>query len=171
MGTGRYDVAGLRWRALRPVFALLARAGMAFPERGHNVPFGVRNVPSGDGTLSAVRTFVFPGRTRVIEDTMRIEDGRLIDAVGRRRRLEIELDVSAIDGKLRMTSTRLWLRCGSARIPLPRFVTIELEESVAAPERRAQRVDLRMRMPLLGDVFGYAGEFTYTHKVSAASTR
>src|SRR3546814_7461439 len=38
----------------------------------------------GDGGLHAERTFRFPGRERVLQNTMRIVDGRVHDFMGRR---------------------------------------------------------------------------------------
>ena len=76
-GSGIYEVAGSRVRVLRPLFALMARRHVLFPELGRDVPFAVTNTPGLDGSLSAVRSFEFEGRTRVMEDTMCVVNGLL----------------------------------------------------------------------------------------------
>lgn len=159
VGTGRYDYAGLRVRALRSVFAVLGRRGIAFPEQGVGVPFTVRNAQASDGALHATRSFEFPEVVRTMRDVMRVVDGRLVDRLGGKGELEVELALAVSDGSLRMDSRRLALRWGRLRVPLPRIVRVSLEER--AVEGGEQRVRVRVAMPLLGEVYGYAGTFRY----------
>ncbi|PPG40542.1 DUF4166 domain-containing protein [Pseudoclavibacter sp. RFBA6] len=222
-GSGVYSWAGGRRSMLRPVLAWLAFRHVLFPERGRNVPFAIRNRPEGDGALSARREFTFPRVTRVMEDTMRVVPGaggkpRLVDRLGRRRGLEVELEVRVHEGALRMRSTRLWLRmrvpvaprslwparakiapledvagadvpardvpavvaraaavpAGSVnsrsivrrgavlRVPLPGVVTMTLDERAHPDGSGRQCVDVRLRSPIIGDVFRYVGEFEYS---------
>ncbi|MDL9978376.1 DUF4166 domain-containing protein [Microbacterium candidum] len=159
VGAGVFDSAGLRIRLLRPVFALLARWGIAFPESGADVLFEIENTPGAEGTLRATRTFHFPGRTRVMRDELRMVDGRLIDHLGVRGILEVVLDASVSEGGLRMESRSLALRAAGRRIPLPPVAKVALEERTA--DDGMQHVDVRIRMPLLGEVYGYRGTFAY----------
>lgn len=114
---------------------------------------------------------------------------RLFDGLGRRRGLEVELELHVHEGGLRMRSTRLALRMplpiarrtargsgsgkkvkGSGaeararflRVPLPRVVTMTLDERAHPDGDGRQCVDVRLRAPLLGDLFRYVGEFEYT---------
>ncbi|PPG31468.1 hypothetical protein C5E10_10935 [Pseudoclavibacter sp. RFBG4] len=196
-GRGVYAWAGSRYRLLRPVLAWLAWRHILFPERGRDVPFTVVNRPEGAEALSARREFEFSRVTRVMEDTMSVIRSpgarpRLVDRLGRRRGLEVELDLSVEEGGLRMRSTRLalrlrvprlpmrwvpWVRrvhgvrgvrgAGTVsrirhlRIPLPRIVTMTLDERAHPDDDGRQCVDVRLRAPLLGDVFRYLGEFDY----------
>lgn len=183
-GEGVYAWAGPRHRALWPAFAWLAWRQVLFPERGREVPFTVLNTPAGGGGLAGRREFAFPRVTRVMVDTMSAEpdsDGtmRLVDRLGRRRGLEVELALRVHDGGLRMRSTRLWLRMRLpaprarvaapvrvapvrvVRVPLPRLVTMTLDERAHPHGDGRQCVDVRLRAPLLGDVFRYVGEFRY----------
>jgi hypothetical protein len=160
-GSGVYTVAGSRYRLLRPALAFLAWRRILFPELGINVPFTVINTPSSDGRLSAVRTFDFPRRTRVMEDTMTVINGQLHDRLGKRRGLEVALHLVVESGGLRMTSTRLALHVGRVRIPLPRVATMTLDERTDPTISGRQRVDVRITAPLLGEVFRYTGTFTY----------
>ena len=159
VGSGRYRVAGLRVRALRPLFAVLAWRGIAFAEYGTDVPFTVRNVSHPDGTLSAVRTFDFANRTRAMRDAMRVDGGRLVDRIGTRGEIEVELAMRVSDGRLRMESGRLAVRLLGLRVPLPPVLRVQLTEQ--ALPAGAQRVDLRMFAPVIGEIYGYSGDFTY----------
>ena len=161
VGTGVYDIAGSRRRFLVPLLAGMAWRHVLFPEYARGVPFGIRNTPGAGGTLSARRTFDFSSRRRIMEDTMRVEEGVLVDALGRRRGLEVDLHLSVRDGSLRMTSGCLRLRVGQARLPLPQLVRLTLVERPDPSRDGAQRVDRRMTAPLLGEVFRYAGTFDY----------
>lgn len=159
-GSGVFREAGLRRRALRPLFVLAARAGVAFPEWGRDVPFDVRNTRDADGSLRAVRTFRFAGATRVMTDRMWAAEGGIVDALGHAGALEVELAVAVRGGALHMRSRRLALRVRGRRLPLPRLVAVTLTEEAAEGEG-VQRVAVRVRVPLLGDVYGYDGTFTY----------
>lgn len=159
VGSGRYREAGLRVRTLRPLFAVLAWRGVAFAEYGTDVPFTIRNIPHPDGTLRAVRTFDFAHRKRTMRDMMRVVDGRLVDRIGARGEIEVELAVRVADGQLRMESARLALRLFGLRVPLPPVVRVLLTEQ--ALPNGAQRVDLQMVAPVIGEIYGYSGDFTY----------
>lgn len=159
VGAGRYRSAGLRVRALRPVFTVLGWCRIAFPEFDEDVPFTVRNTPRADGALSAVRTFAFANATRTMRDVMRADGGRIVDRIGASGFLEVELALEASAGRLRMESGRLALRLWRLRVPLPRIVRLSLiEEAIPGG---VQHVDVRMRAPLLGEIYGYTGTFTY----------
>lgn len=165
-GSGVFEVAGSRLRWLAPVFSFLAWRRILFPEYGRGVPFTVTNIPGpGDG-LSARREFHFPSRDRIMQDTMHVVDGRLHDFLGRRGGLEVRLTLAVIDGGLRMESDGVWLHLGALRLPLPALLAarVALDESWVAG---SQRVDVRMRHPLFGEIFRYAGTFTYHYETFA----
>jgi hypothetical protein len=157
-GSGVYEVAGSRLRWLWPALAFLAWRRILFPEFGHNVPFTVVNTPTPEGTLRAVRTFEFSGRTRTMVDEMRIVDGHLHDFLGRRGGLEARLAATVHDGMLRLTTERLWLHLGAVRVPLPNVARIALTERTLDG---GQHVDVSLRTPLVGEWFVYRGAFTY----------
>lgn len=157
-GTGVYEVAGSRHRWLAPGLAWLAARQVLFPDYARDVPFEVRNTPHGEA-LRARRTFVFPRRTRVMVDEMRVVDGALRDRLGRRGGLEVELLLDVVDAGLRMRSARQWLHLGPVRLRIPGLVRVTLAETVRGA---GQHVDVRMTAPVLGEVFRYAGSFTYT---------
>jgi hypothetical protein len=158
-GSGVYSVAGSRHRFLRPVFAVMAWRHVLFPEFGRNVPFTVTNTPGTDGGLTAVRTFEFPGRIRIMQDAMTVRRGLLYDRLGRRGGLGVAIELSVVSGALHMRSTALALHIGRARIPLPPLATMRLQER--SDEEAGQHVDVRIDVPVLGEVFRYTGVFSY----------
>ena len=165
VGHGVFAVAGSRLRALWPVWRLLAWRRVLFPEFGHRVKFTVVNTAQPDGSLTAVRTVAFGARRRVMLDRMTVERGMLVDRIGRRGGLEVILDVTVEVGALRLSSRRIGLRLGRVCLPLTRFAGVTVHERAACPAGTgappAQAVDVRITMPMLGEVFRYAGTFTY----------
>ncbi|RWZ68187.1 DUF4166 domain-containing protein [Labedella populi] len=161
-GAGVYRVAGSRRRFLRPVLALMAWRHVLFPELGHDVPFEVTNIPRRNGGLSAVRTFAFRGRTRIMEDAMIVRCGRLYDRLGKRGGLGVTIRLSVVSGALHMTSTALAVHVGRARVPLPPLATMHLREHIEERDPSRQHVDVRIDAPFLGEIFRYTGSFTYT---------
>ncbi|MGK3953304.1 DUF4166 domain-containing protein [Microbacterium sp. I2] len=168
VGTGLYQVAGSRTRWLRPALALMAARNTLFPELEHDVPFTITNTPRRDGSLSAMRIFHFTDRDRVMEDTMSVVDGRLIDRLGKRRGLEVALDLSVHAGGLRMRSRSLALRFAGIRLPLPRLATVHLEERIDSADAARQHVNVRITAPLVGEIFRYVGDFTYEVRPATA---
>ena len=159
-GTGTFEVAGCRVPILRPALVYLARQRILFPEFARDVPFDIVNSPREDGSLDAIRTFHLPGRDRPLEDTMRVIDGRLHDFIGRRRGFEVRLVLAIESGFLQMRSDRQWIRILGARVRIPQFARVTVSESWIDGH---QHVDVRLRTPLLGDWFRYAGSFTYEY--------
>jgi hypothetical protein len=160
IGQGVFEVAGSPRRFLRPVLAFLGWRRILFPEFACDVPFEITNTPTPDGGLAAVRTFHFAGRDRPLEDTMRVVDGALHDFLGKRRGFEVRMQLTVADGLLQMRSNRQWLHLGRARIPLPPFATVTVSESWSDGR---QHVDVRLRSPVLGEWFRYAGSFSYRY--------
>lgn len=137
-----------------------------------DAPFSVVNTAHADGSLTAARTVRFGARRRVMVDRMSVERRALVDRIGRRGGLEVALDVHVEGGALRLQSRRIALRLRRVRVPLGRLAEVTVIER-AAPARAGgegdtaadaprQAVDVRIRVPLLGEVFRYAGTFTYS---------
>lgn len=160
-GCGVYEFAGTERIWLRPVLRWMAWRRILFPERGRDVPFTVVNTGSADGGLTARRTFIFPTRTRLMQDSLAVVDGQLVDRLGRRRGLEVGLEVEVRGGGLQMVSAGLHLHLFGIRIALPRVATMTLDERTHPSGPGRQHVDVTITSPGIGVVFRYHGSFTY----------
>jgi hypothetical protein len=170
VGEGRYDVVGPRYPQLsRPFLLIAARFGILFPESGTDVPFVVENRPLPDGRLAGSRYFGFASRTRVMRDVMRADGDVIVERLGADGALELALRPHVVDGGMRLTSTRLAVRAAGRRIPLPRVARVTVDERDDSSVPGGQRVDVRVRMPVLGEVFRYSGAFTYRIAPDTAS--
>lgn len=158
IGEGVFASAGCTKRMLRPLLRLLARRGVLFPDHGTDVPFRIVNTPTADGGLHTVRTFRFPAGDRVLEDTLRVVDGHLHDFLGRRNGLEVHMLLTVDEAGLRMRSGPQWVRAGRLRVRVPRLARVTVLDTVADGRRH---IDVRLRTPMLGEWFRYAGEFAY----------
>ncbi|MET0735379.1 MAG: DUF4166 domain-containing protein [Microbacterium sp.] len=166
-GRGVYEQAGSGRRVLRPLLHVMAWRQTLFPESGRGIPFTILNTVTDAGTLRAVRTFGFPGRTRVMRDEMSVRDGFLVDRLGRRGGLEVRLGLEVHQGAMRLRSDRLVWRIARLRIPLPRVARVTVDERATAA---GQHVDVRLRSPLIGEFFRYSGTFTYDDAPAVTSS-
>ncbi|CAL4859860.1 DUF4166 domain-containing protein [Microbacterium sp. MM2322] len=161
VGEGVYDIVGSRYR--RRAASLLrwsARHEVLFPEIGRDIPFVIENRPL-TGRLAGSRWFGFPGRVRVMRDTMHTAGDEIVERLGRRGGLEVRLTPRVEDGGMVLRSRGLAWRVRGIRVPLPRVAAVEVRESEDPAEAGRQRVDVRLRMLLLGEVFRYSGSFAY----------
>lgn len=156
-GSGTFDVAGASRRWLWPVFAVLGRAGIAFPVWERSVPFEVVNVP-GDGSVRATLAFGFPRGERVMRHEIRMTPRGLVDLLGTSGRLEARLVAEAVDGRLELRSTGLHLRLGRVRLPIPFAPRVRLVER---RDGDRQRVEFSLTAPLIGRIYEYSGSFVY----------
>jgi hypothetical protein len=160
VGSGVFEVAGCRLAIFRPVLAYLARQRILFPEFARDVPFDIVNTPTATGEVDALRTFHLPARDRPLEDTMRVIDGQLHDFMGNKRGFEVRMALAITDGFLTMRSDRQWVRILGARVRIPQLATVTVSESWLNGH---QHVDVRLRTPVIGEWFRYAGSFTYSY--------
>jgi Domain of unknown function (DUF4166) len=173
-GTRRYSGVMTRvWRctgwkgmAARPILWLASLSNMLFAETGEDVPFELENTvtPRADGlaTMSWMRTFLFPRRTRRFSATMCYHPDRrvILDWLSKGSRLEVELRASIEDGAVVVKSGRQWVHIGGGRIAIPPF----LRGNAHAREWQVSTDTLGVRVtisnPILGLFFGYEGTFS-----------
>ena len=160
-GEGIFDEAGSRLRWLSPVWRMLAGLGLLFPEHGTGVPFSVSIVPLSPGRVATTRTLQFPDVQRVISDETHLVAGRLIDVHARGRILVHMVPDVLGDGSLVMTAAATRLRVASVLLRVP-TVPITLTQRWD-DERQAFRIAVSLRLPVLGEVFGYRGSFRLTY--------
>jgi hypothetical protein len=174
IGEGVFDVVGCRQKWLRPLLALTGSEEAFFPEYGEGVPFRIENHahvdPFGRPALTARREIYFPSGTRLFHDTTsailpdhRDGNARLVDHVGRYRRLVTDLDLSVTaQGRLRGVSAASRLFLGPLRIPLPAAVDARAyAEQWWDNAEGKHRIQVKVIQPQIGLVLVYAGRFDY----------
>ncbi|WP_405375870.1 MULTISPECIES: DUF4166 domain-containing protein [unclassified Microbacterium] len=96
-----------------------------------------------------------------MRDTMRCRDAEIVERLGRRGGLEVRLALRIHRGGMVLRSRSLAWRVRGVRIPLPPVARVEVRERGADGSEGRQRVDVRIRMPIVGDVFVYRGSLVY----------
>lgn len=177
IGEGVFDVVGCRQKWLRPLLALAGGEEAFFPEYGEGIPFRIENHahvdPFGRPALTARREIYFPSGTRLFHDTTSAitilgdqgngERARLVDHVGRYRRLVTNLDISVTaEGRLRGVSNASRLFLGPLRIPLPAALDARAyAEQWWDNDEGKHRIQVKVLQPQIGLVLVYAGRFDY----------
>jgi hypothetical protein len=146
---------------------LLCSAGMLFAETGHAVPailrIDVGRDPDGTVRHTWQRTFCFrPPRTFDAELRYDPALNRIIERLGLGGLLEAVWRIQATPPSVIAIDTEgMALRLGTKRLWLPRLLLLSVRAVERADVTRHDTVhlDLRMRHPLLGPVFGYDGTF------------
>ncbi len=138
--------------------------------------------PFGRSSLTARREIFFPRVTRLFQDTTSavptglvpatVDDSkpakpargtRLVDYVGKYRRLVTELDLAVTDeGRLRGVSEASRLLAGPLRVPLPAVMDAKAyAEQWWDPIEQLHRIQVKVIQPQLGLILVYAGRFSY----------
>ncbi|WP_346959721.1 DUF4166 domain-containing protein [uncultured Arthrobacter sp.] len=171
VGEGVFDVVGCRQRWLRPLLRLATGEQAFFPEYGEGIRFRIENHahldPFGRSSLTARREIFFPQTTRIFHDTTSLDSSagtpRLVDYVGRYRRLVTDLNLSVTpEGRLRGVSEASRLFLGPLRIPLPDALDAKAyAEQWWEPDEGRHRIQVKVIQPQIGLVLVYAGHFDY----------
>ena len=173
IGEGVFDVVGCRQRWLRPLLALTGSEEAFFPEYRERHPFRIENHAHLDPFGRTARGVIYaPRGTRLYHDTPRgvlsrgrqeNDRARLVDHIGRYRRLATDLDVAVTDeGRLRGISRASRLFLGPLRIPLPAALDAKAyaEQWWDGTEGK-HRIQVKVIQPQIGLVLVYAGRFDY----------
>ena len=160
------------WRRpawLYPVFWLLSKWDLFFPETGQNIPATLiispgRN-PAGEAIQVWERSFFFPNRVRRRYRSTMLYDSRSRMVVELQGRNNIFEEVAKIEicppDTLEFQTVASVLRLGRLRIPLPKklWITAHVVHRATEPEKSESSVRLTITHGLLGAVFGYEGRF------------
>jgi hypothetical protein len=138
-----------------------------FPETGEGIPFQIMNRffigTDGIARMTFERKLHFPGVERRFEATTRYDEKAdvILDALGDRGHLLVELVPTIEDGAITLRSRRQWITPFGLpiRIPLPRFLAGEatIQEWQESEASLGIRVTISTRM--FGAFFGYEGTF------------
>lgn len=165
-----------RWAALP--LAVGATRHIMFPERGRGIPFSIENYAYvdrlGRETLTINRTFRFEKRLRRFDATMIYSGarGRIVDFLGNRQHLAVDLDVWAAPNggiMIRSGEQRFYEGPLGFKFPAPFTGFAEVCEWFD-DEDGCYRISVNVRNPLLGPVFGYKGAFQAQSLSASAGT-
>lgn len=99
VGTGVMDRIWHGGRFVRPFLRLGATRNILVPETGHAIPFTIENYPYADSygreTVTFVRTFALPGRSRRFDATMIYSEERGGIVEDRRKRGVVRLHLAS----------------------------------------------------------------------------
>jgi len=174
-----WRIEGLRRWLSAPFLWVGSWMQTLFPETGDGIPFEVVNRffigTDGIARMTFERRFHFPGVERRFEATMRYDEKAdvILDALGHRRHLLVELVPTIEDGAITLRSRRQWLTPFGLpiRIRLPRFLAGEatIHEWQESETSLGIRVTISNR--LFGAFFGYEGSFERTDGVAESVPR
>ncbi len=158
---------------LWPFFRLLAAFDILFPEQGSNVVGSMivegLHDGQGGGAQTWRRTFEFR-RPRRFDATMAFDFrlARVVERMGPFGVLEVVWNVTfEPPATIRIVTEGIRFGVGRCRIALPRWAAMEVRVSETALGDRSDTiaVDLAVRQPWLGEIFGYAGRFQVRREV------
>ncbi|KUM70899.1 DUF4166 domain-containing protein [Streptomyces curacoi] len=156
---------------VRPFLMLGGTRNILVPRPGRGVPFVIENVPYldtfGRETVSFVRTFDLPGRSRRFDAQMVLspKGDRILDYLGTHQHLASELHFRAeADGSLLIRSGEHRFREGPVDVRVPELIgaTAEVRESYDESAGRF-RIRVRVENRYFGPLFGYEGSFRVTY--------
>lgn len=160
-----------------PFLRLGAYRNILFPDQGDNVPFTIENYPYVDGfgrpTVTFVRTLDLPrSRQRRFDATMVYspDTGGIIDYLGTHQHLATDLLLEVLpDGSLHLQSTGQRFYEGFVGFTFPAAFTGTADLYEGFDDARGVfTIQMQVRNPVLGFLFGYRGEFTCTFPVAPA---
>ncbi|MET1089541.1 MAG: DUF4166 domain-containing protein [Arthrobacter sp.] len=154
-----------------PFLRLGAYRNILFPDNGTDIPFTIENYPYidrfGRPTVTFVRTMELPkARHRRFDATMvhSPQRGGIVDYLGTHQHLatDLSLEVTA-DGSLHLQTGAQRFYEGLVAFTFPALFTgtADLHESFDEA-RGVFTIQMQVRNPFLGFLFGYRGEFECT---------
>ncbi len=157
---------GLKGALARPLLWIASLSRTLFAETGVNVPFELENTVTaqsdGRATMSWIRTFRFPHRTRQFPASMCYDPDRraIVDLLGRGSYLEVELHASVDDAAVVVESGRQWVGLGGWRIAIPGCLRGNAHAREWQVSDDTLGVCVTISNPLIGEFFGYEGTFS-----------
>jgi hypothetical protein len=168
-----WRIEGLRRWLSAPFLWVGSWMHTLFPETGDGISFQIMNRffigTDGIARMTFERKFHFPDVERRFEATMLYDEKAdvILDALGHRRHLLVELVPTIENGAITLRSRRQWLTPFGfpIRFPLPRFLAGEatIREWQESETSLGIRVTISNRM--FGAFFGYEGTFERTDGV------
>jgi hypothetical protein len=157
---------GWRGRLAGLALAFSSRRDMLFSRTGQAVEFELENEVSpwldGRTMMSWKRTFFFEEGAQCFyaEMVYDAERGLIVDYLGNRGQLEVELETRVENGAMCIASGRQWWHIGKFRLALPDWLkgSARVRESYNDAEGK-YNIEVVISNRLLGEFFGYYGSF------------
>lgn len=155
---------GLRGTIALPFLKLASQVDMLFGCTGEEIPFELINKVerTSDGRLSMTweRLFYFPKGCQRFFATMLYDPQRqlILDYLGNRGQLEVELQAQIRQGGMFITSGKQWWRVGHWRLPFPKLLAGQAKVC-EWQEGEEFCINVTIQNPILGQFFGYTGRF------------
>jgi hypothetical protein len=154
-----------------PFLVLGGTRNILVPRAGRNVPFMIENVPYADTfgreTVSFVRTFDLPGRSRRFDAQMVLspEGDRVLDYLGTHQHLASDLHFRAEpDGSLLIRSGEHRFREGPVDVRVPELIGADAEVRESFDDSTGRfHIQVRVVNRHFGPLFGYEGSFRATY--------
>ncbi|MFE2518713.1 DUF4166 domain-containing protein [Streptomyces mirabilis] len=156
---------------VKPFLALGGTRNILVPRAGRNVPFMIENVPYADTfgreTVSFVRTFDLPGRSRRFDAQMVLspKGDRVLDYLGTHQHLASDLHLRAEpDGSLLIRSGEHRFREGPVDVRVPELIGADAEVRESFDDSTGRfHIQVRVVNRHFGPLFGYEGSFRATY--------
>jgi len=152
-----------------PFLAIGTWRRIMFPTRGLDIPFTVENYPYVDSfgreTVAWIRRFEFPRRTRRFDAYMIWSEqrARIVDYLGTHQHLAVDIHLSVDEQtrglRLRSGEQRFYERRVEFRFPMTLSGYADVCEWFDDESGRF-RIQVEVRNPRWGRLFGYHGSFT-----------
>ncbi|KAA3647193.1 MAG: DUF4166 domain-containing protein [Chloroflexi bacterium] len=162
---GQMDEVWHRPKWLWPFFWLSAQFDILFPETGSNVPATMKLVSSRDKNQQALqrweRTFHFK-KLRYFNATMAYDNAQksVVEWMGPGNSTEIVWDIEFHPTeKIEIITKGCNLKIGKLRAPLLKWFYPQVKATETAIGEDMIHIDLEVSHPLLGNIFGYHGNF------------
>ncbi|WP_341974028.1 DUF4166 domain-containing protein [Microbacterium sp. LWO13-1.2] len=169
VGEGVLHRIGTPRRWLWPFLRPLERLGVIVACWENDVPFRVENRTIASRAIGE-RAFHLARGSWTMRDAVALtRHGRVVDELGEPGLIAACFDVDVRDGSLILTSRAVGIRLGRLRIRLPR----PLSPAIRLTERfddvlGRQIVELTVTAPVIGRVYEYSGDFTYSIEEATA---
>jgi hypothetical protein len=143
-----------------------------FPQSGKNVPFTIENYAYLDGfgreTVTWVRTYLFPGKTRRFDATMIYGDQRrrIVDYLGTHQHLAVDIELKVDpNGGLRLKSGEQRFYEGWLGFKFPLLFSGVAEVCEWYDDKAKKfKISVEVKNRFWGPLFGYRGTFNVDYR-------
>ncbi len=179
IGTGLMDDVWHGYPYTLPFLYIGAWRSIMFPARGRRVPFAIENYAYKDSfgreTVTWVRTFAFPNRTRRFDATMIYSQrrGLIVDYLGTHQHLAVDIEIEpAENGGVRIRSGAQRFYEGTIGFSFPMILSGYADVYEWYDDKQSCfRISVTVHNRYWGRLFGYEGRFNAFYSKDAPVPR